>query len=64
MYVCICNAIRESDLRHAARTSRCDVEGLYARMGKHPQCAQCLEDAEDIVAEERSVAAERHLQAA
>lgn len=64
MYVCICNAIRESELRCAARTSRCDVEALYARMGKRPQCAQCLEDAEDIVAEERSMAREPQLQAA
>lgn len=64
MYVCICNAIRESDLRCAARTSGCDVEELYARMGKRPQCSQCLEDAEDIVAEERSMPMERHLQAA
>jgi len=64
MYVCICNAIRETDLRCAARTSRCDVEGLYARMGKRPQCAQCLEDAEDIVAEERAMVVEPHLQAA
>jgi len=64
MYVCICNAIRETDLRCAARTSRCDVEEIYARMGKRPQCAQCLEDAEDIVAEERAMASGPHLQAA
>jgi bacterioferritin-associated ferredoxin len=64
MYVCICNAIRESDLRQAARISRCDVEALYARMGKRPQCAQCLEDAEDIILEERTMTAECHLQAA
>jgi len=64
MYVCICNAIRECELRRAAQASRCDVEELYARMGKRPQCSQCLEDAEDIVAEERSMATERHLQAA
>jgi bacterioferritin-associated ferredoxin len=64
MYICICNAIRESDLRHAARGTRCDVEALYARFGKRPQCSQCLEEAEDIVQEERLAAAELHLQAA
>jgi len=64
MYVCICNAIRETDLRRAARASRCGVEKLYAGMGKRPQCAQCIEDAEDIVAEERSVTATCELQAA
>ena len=64
MYVCICNAIRECELRHAARSSRCDVEALYARMGKRPQCAQCLEDAEDLVLEERTMASELQLEAA
>lgn len=64
MYVCICNAIRENELRCAARSSLCDVEDIYARMGKRPQCSQCLEEAEEIVSEERSRAALPQLQAA
>lgn len=64
MYVCICNAIRETDFRCAARATRCDAEAVYARMGKRPQCAQCLEDAEDILAEERAMMREPELQAA
>jgi bacterioferritin-associated ferredoxin len=53
MYVCICNAIRECELRKAARVSRGDAETVYASLGRPPQCRQCIEDAEDIVADER-----------
>ena len=34
MYVCICNAIREKDLRAAARCCRDGAEDLYARYGR------------------------------
>ena len=54
MYVCICNAIRESDLRDAARKYSGDAEALYARLGKVPQCRQCLEEAQDVVEEARA----------
>ena len=56
MYVCICNAIREQDLRAAARCCRDGAEGLYARLGRTPQCRQCLDDATEIVAHERQLA--------
>lgn len=56
MYVCICNAIREKDLRCAARCVRGDAETVYAAMGCKPQCGQCLEDAEEIIAEEHIAA--------
>lgn len=52
MYVCICNAIKETDLRTAARCCRGDANALYAALGRTPQCGQCLEDAEDIIADE------------
>lgn len=51
MYVCVCNAIRETELREAARAcpADADAEAVYASLGKTPQCRQCLEDAEDIL---------------
>lgn len=52
MYVCICNAIRETDLRSAARRCGGGAEAVYAALGRTPQCRQCLEEAEDIIAEE------------
>lgn len=53
MYVCVCNAIRECEFRVAARRCPGDAEAVYASLGKVPQCAQCLEDADELLAEER-----------
>jgi bacterioferritin-associated ferredoxin len=55
MYVCICNAIRESDFRRAAHCCRGDAEAVYAALGKQPKCRQCLDDANEILREERAV---------
>lgn len=55
MYVCICNAIRECELRKAARRSASDAEGVYAALGKRPNCRQCLDEAEEIIFEEREL---------
>lgn len=57
MYVCICNAIRESDLRAAAAGNSGDAPATYAAMGKRPNCGQCLEQADRIIRHERSGAA-------
>ncbi|MCX7284294.1 MAG: (2Fe-2S)-binding protein [Novosphingobium sp.] len=54
MYICICNAIREKDIRSAARCQAGGAEDIYGSMGYRPQCRQCLEDAEDIIADERA----------
>ena len=53
MFVCVCNAIRECELRHAARSTDGDADSVYEMMGKRPQCRQCLDDAEEILFEER-----------
>jgi bacterioferritin-associated ferredoxin len=54
MYVCICNAIRETELRCAARRCRGSAEAIYGSLGRAPQCRQCLDEAEDIIADELS----------
>jgi bacterioferritin-associated ferredoxin len=54
MYVCVCNAIREADFRRKARCVPGDAEAVYAALGKTPQCRQCLEEADEILREERS----------
>lgn len=53
MYVCICNAIKETDLRRAARHAGGDAEAVYAALGKRPNCGTCLVEADAIVFEER-----------
>ncbi len=56
MFICICNAIREKDIRSAARCHAGGAEDIYGQMGYRPQCRQCLEDAEDIITDERACA--------
>ena len=55
MYVCVCNAVREAEFRRAARLVDGDAEAIYAALGKAPQCCQCLDDADEVAFEERSL---------
>lgn len=55
MYICICNAIRETDLREAALISDGDAEATYATLGKKPNCGQCLIKAARILEHEREL---------
>jgi bacterioferritin-associated ferredoxin len=55
VYICICNAIRESELRRVARHVSGDAEDCYAALGKRPNCGSCLDDAEDVLFEEREL---------
>jgi len=52
MVVCICNAIREKDVRAAARAGASCPRSAYASLGKRPRCGQCIPFARDIVAAE------------
>ena len=54
MFICICNAVRETDLRRIACEQRGDAETLYTRLGFAPQCRQCLQEADMIVEEARA----------
>ncbi|MEL7445676.1 MAG: ferredoxin [Pseudomonadota bacterium] len=56
MYVCICNAIRETELREVALSTGGDAEATYASLGKRPNCGQCLVKAGKILDEERALA--------
>jgi len=57
MYTCICNAIRESDLRAAALEAGGDAEAVYATLGKKPNCGQCLEKADKVLEDARALVA-------
>lgn len=58
MYVCVCNAIRECELRRAASKSAGDAQSVYAALGKFPNCGQCLDEADEVLHEERTTMAE------
>ncbi len=50
MIICVCNAIREKDLRDEAERSGCDrASQVYARLGRKPKCGQCLSFAQSII---------------
>ena len=52
MVVCICNVIREHQIRDAARKGMRDVEEIYADLGHEFNCCKCVPFAARIVAEE------------
>lgn len=53
MYICICNAITESELRRTARSCAGNAKMCYSKLGKQPNCGHCLDEAEEILFEER-----------
>ncbi|MEZ5743353.1 MAG: ferredoxin [Sphingomonadaceae bacterium] len=56
MYVCICNAIKESCLREAAVKCHGSAEEVYLSLGRVPQCRQCLDEAEGVLMDARAAA--------
>jgi bacterioferritin-associated ferredoxin len=50
MIVCVCNALRERQVRDAARASgRACPRTAYAQLGCKVKCGQCLPFAENVV---------------
>lgn len=50
MYVCICNALKDRELRAAAAGE--DVRGVadvFRCCGKRPQCGKCLHDVAEMI---------------
>jgi bacterioferritin-associated ferredoxin len=56
MVVCVCNAIRENEVRHAARSGCVTPCEAFRSMGRQPKCGQCTVVARAIIAEERAAA--------
>ena len=54
MILCSCNAIREDDVRAAARRGCPCPDSAYRSLGCEFQCGSCRDFAEEIVAAERS----------
>ena len=56
MIVCVCNAIREKDVRRAAREGASCPASAYSFVGRKPRCGQCFSFAREIIAAERATA--------
>lgn len=52
MIVCVCNAIREDELRAAARDGATEPFTAYKSLGCEPQCGCCLGCAQEIIDDE------------
>jgi len=52
VFVCICNAIKETELRETVRKGVRDVEGAYSNLGVQFECAQCKDFAKDVINDE------------
>jgi bacterioferritin-associated ferredoxin len=56
MIVCVCNAIRESEVRAAARAGASCPTSAYRARGCKPRCGQCFSFAREVIAAERATA--------
>jgi bacterioferritin-associated ferredoxin len=50
MIVCVCNAIRESEVRQAALEGASCPSSAYSRFGRKPRCGQCFSFARQVIA--------------
>jgi bacterioferritin-associated ferredoxin len=53
MYVCICNAITDKQIRQAAKAGVSDLRGLQRELGVAAGCGSCSKMASDILRESR-----------
>jgi bacterioferritin-associated ferredoxin len=58
MYVCNCNAIRQSDLCLAARNGVASAAEYFRRSGIEPQCGGCVADVQTAIEDAAPVPAE------
>ncbi|HWK36555.1 (2Fe-2S)-binding protein [Sphingomonas sp.] len=56
MVVCVCNAIRERDVRQAARDGAVSACQAYRALGCQAKCGQCVPFARAIIDQERAAA--------
>lgn len=56
MVVCICNALKEKDVREAARAGACSPAKAYRSLGCQVKCGQCVPFARDLIGRERATA--------
>ena len=54
MIVCVCNAIREDEIRAAVRQGAPCARSAYKSLGCEPQCGTCLPCAKEVIDEERA----------
>ena len=59
MIVCVCNAIREDELRGAARKGATCPINAFASLDCEPICGCCLDCAQDVIDDEHAATGPR-----
>jgi len=49
MYICICNAVTETQVRECARGGACSVDELAANLGVGAGCGRCRDCAAELL---------------
>ena len=49
MYVCVCNAYRDSEIRAVAQNGVRCARKAYQELGNGPQCGRCLSFAQGLI---------------
>jgi bacterioferritin-associated ferredoxin len=56
MVVCLCNALREKDVRRVVRSGARSPGRAYQQLGCRMQCGQCVPFLREIISAERAIA--------
>jgi len=54
MYICICNAVTERQIRACAEAGACTLSDLECRLGVGSGCGRCRDVAHEVLNESRS----------
>ena len=54
MVVCVCNALREKDVREAVRTGARSPARAYKSLGCQVKCGACIPFAHEIIRDEQA----------
>jgi bacterioferritin-associated ferredoxin len=57
MYICVCNAVTEREIRHCVRLG-CTLADLRERLGVGTGCGKCKHATRQILREERTAGGE------
>ena len=56
MIVCVCNALKERQIREAARHGAKSPARVYRALGCRVKCGHCISAARDVIGHERTTA--------
>jgi bacterioferritin-associated ferredoxin len=51
MYVCLCRAVTDKEIKEKSKASRCPTADLLKKLGVGIDCGACLRQAEEVASE-------------